>query len=224
MPNTALSELQTLQNELIRKALQGSVFTAAESATLPSTLTTWNATDLQVELTPLPSGYTDTGHITKDDGLTWARATDIADVTSWGEITPTRRDITSDVTTLQFTAQETKLRTLELYNNVDLSAVTPTANTGEVAFSQASRPSTRYFRVFAINQDGSGTDAIWVGRLLPRAMVSEIADQQWVDGNEMSYQITLTAEVDSTAGYSVRHFFGGPKWKTLLTDMGFPAV
>jgi len=217
----AYEALANKQVELIRKALAGSLFLAPMSATLPATLTTGAGADL----TALPADFDDIGWVTKDDGLTWSRSTEVSEVTSWGSFDPTRRDINADMTGLNFTAQETKRLTLELYNNVDLSAATPTAITGEIAFSQPTRPSTKYYRAYGIFVDGSGADAIYVARLMPRASVTERGDQTWTDGDDaVGYPMTMSASVDSTAGYSVRHFFGGPGWRSLLVKMDFPAL
>lgn len=206
------------QASLIRKALAGSVFIAPMSAVLPTSLTTGASADLSV----LPEGYNDLGWISKDDGVNWARETEVAEVTSWGSFDPTRRDINSDVTSLTLIAQETNIHTLGLYNNVDLSNVQADATTGEVAFNSALRPSTKYYRVFSIFVDGTGEDTIYVARLLPRAMVSEVGEQVWSDGDDpVAYEVTLTATPDEDAGYSIRHFFGGPGWKANLADAGF---
>ena len=213
-------DLAAKQVELIRKALAGSVFVAEMTAVLPASLTT----GADAELAALPGGYTDLGWMSKEDGATWSRESEVSEVTSWGSFEPTRRDINQDVTGLQVTAQETKLKTLELYNSVDLSAVVPDAVTGEVAFSQPTQPAPRYYRVLAIAVDGVGSDAVYLGRLLPRANITERGEQVWSDGDDpVAYQMTLSATVDSVAGFSVRHFFGGPGWRTLLSRMGFPA-
>ncbi|MGQ0774548.1 MAG: phage tail tube protein [Pseudonocardiales bacterium] len=180
---------------------------------------------LSIELATLPAGYVDLGWVDKGDGLSWGRDTDVSEVESWGSFDPTRRDVNKDVTSLAFKAQETKLHTLQMYYGVDLSTITPVANTGEVSFAQPTKPNTRYYRIFAIFQDGSGVDTIWVARVLPRAMISEFGDQTWTDGDDpVAYEMTLSGMRDSDAGYSVRHLFGGPGWKALLTDMGFPAA
>jgi hypothetical protein len=217
----AYEDLANKQVELIRKALAGSLFFAPMSSTLPTTLTTGASADLAT----LPTGYEDIGWVSKDDGATWSRSTEVSEVTSWGAFDPTRRDINADVNGLQFTAQETKLLSLQMYYDVDLSGVTPTAITGEVQFSQPTRPSTKYYRAYGIFVDGSGVDAIYVSRSLPRASVTERGDQVWTDGDDpVAYQMTMSAAVDSTAGYSVRHYFGGPGWRSLLVAMGFPAL
>jgi hypothetical protein len=215
----AYEELAQRQAELIRKALAGSVFVARHDAPLPERLTSGR----DAGLVPLPPGYGDLGWINKDDGVNWSRETEVSEVTSWGAWEPTRRDIQSDVTEMKVVAQETNLRTLGMYNNTDLSAVRADAETGEVAFSTAVRPSTQYWRIFAVFADGAGDDTIYVGRLLPRAMVSEVGEQVWTDGEDdpVSYEMTLTATRDSEAGFSIRHFFGGPGWRRLLSKMGF---
>lgn len=216
---TTFEALQKKQTELIRKPLAGAVMLAPVTAALPATLTTGTDSSLAT----LPTGYNDLGLITKADGLSWSRAVDSAETTSWGFSDPTRRDITSDVSSLQLTAQETNVHTLGLYNNLDLTTVVPDVSTGEVSFAQPLRAATRFYRLFAISVDGVGADAIYIGRLLPRAMVSDIGDQAWTDADEMAYQVTITATPDLTAGYSIRHFFGGPGWKALTADMGFGA-
>lgn len=216
MPN--YEDIANRQASLIRKALAGSVFIAPMSAELPTSLTSGASS----ELAALPTDFNDLGWISKDDGVNWAREMEVSEVTSWGSFDPTRRDINSDVTSLTLIAQETNIHTLGLYNNVDLSAVTADATTGEVSFNSALRPSTKYYRVFAIFVDGTGEDTVYVARLLPRAMVSEVGEQVWSDGDDpVAYEITLTATPDEDAGYSIRHYFGGPGWKANLTDMGF---
>lgn len=217
---TTYDAIKNLQSSLIRKALAGSVFMGDDSVAAPTALTTGATSGLA----PLPDGYEDLGYVTKDDGLSWTRDTEVSEVTSWGVNEPTRRDINSDVTNLAFTAQETKAATLGLYYNVDVGAIVPDAITGEVAFSQPTRPATRYMRIFALFVDGAGTDTIYVARFLPRAMLSSVDDQTWSDGDDpVGFPCTLTATPDEDLGYSVRHFFGGPGWKTRLADMGFAA-
>lgn len=217
---TTYDEIKNLQSDLIRKALEGSVFIAPYSAAIPTALTA----GANAQLVPLPTGYGDIGWCDKGDGATWSRSVSTSDVTSWGSVEPTRRDITKQTDGLKFTAQETKRNTLELYEGVDLSSVAPTAVTGEITFDRPARPEPRYYRVFGLFQDGEGVDTIYVARLLPRANVVNAQDQKWNDGNEIQYQVELSANYDDVAKTSVRFFFGGPGWRSRLADMGFPAV
>lgn len=218
---TTYDALKNLQSDLIRKALEGSIFIAPYSAELPTALTAGD----NAQLLPLPEGYEDVGWCDRGDGATWSRSVDTTDVESWGSAEPTRRDVTGQTDGLKFTAQETKRTTIELYEGVDLSTVVPTATTGEITFDRPSRPATRYFRAFGLFQDGVGTDAIYVAKLLPRANVVETGDQKWSDDdNPVGYEVTMNASFDKEARTSMRFFFGGPGWRARLEDMGFSAT
>lgn len=176
------------------------------------------------DLATLPSGFVTLGWHTKADGVSWTRDAATSDVESHGALEPTRRDITRDVSGLKLNAQETKMKTLEMFENVDLSSVVPTPTSGEIAWNRATQPATRYYRILAVGQDGAGTDAIYIARFCPRAMVSEYGEQTWSAENELIYPLTLTATVDSTLGYSMRTMIGGPGLKSRLVAMGFPAA
>ncbi|MBB5154956.1 phage tail tube protein [Saccharopolyspora phatthalungensis] len=215
---TTYDALKKKQSDLIRKALEGSIFIADASADLPTALTTGATSDLL----PLPTGYEDIGWVDKGDGATWSKSVDTSDVNSWGAVEPTRRDITKQTDGLKFTAQETKRRTLELYEGVNLSGVTPDATTGEVTFDRPPRPTTRTFRAFGLFVDGVGPDTIYVAKLAPKADVTDTGDQKWSDGDDpVGYEVTMTANYDDEVGTAMRFFFGGPGWKALLEEMGF---
>ena len=179
-----------------------------------------------IELATLPSGYVDLGYISKEDGATWAREAELSEVTAVGASEAVRSDIVSDVNTLAVTALETKLQTLELYDNVDLSTLSPTANTGEVAYNRPTRPRTKFGRLYVISMDDSDdAGPIYLARLCPRSQVTEVGEQTWTDGDSpITYPLTFSAKKDSDAGYAMRCLFGGPGWLARLTDMGFPAA
>lgn len=218
----SLESLQRRKQALIRKAQGGALFVAPDDAPAITALT--ELVGDVPELVTLPEGYTDLGYISKEDSVTWSRATETADTTSWGASEPTRTDFTSDVSSLAVTAQETNLQTLSLYEGLDLSTIVPTAGTGEVAFSKPTRPGTQFNRLLAVAADGVGDETIYIGKFLPRAQVTEIGDQAWSDTGEIVYPLTFTARTDDTLGYSIRYYFGGPGWLAMLTDMGFPAA
>lgn len=207
----------------IRKALDAVVMVAPESADPVTSITTGATADL-VDFATDHADYMSLGRHTKADGLNFGRAVETSDVTSQGAVEPTRRDITSDVVTLQVSLQETQRLTLELAANVDLSAVTPTATTGEIDFNRSSQPQTRFFRVLTLGQDGFGTNRIYFARFFPRAMVSEVGETVWSDTDEIRYQVTFTATVDDTVGYAMREMWGGPWWMENLENMNFPAL
>jgi hypothetical protein len=216
----ALDTIDKKQAELIRKVQQAAVFVAPLATAVPTAFTSGASSDL----TALIAGYKPIGLVTKDDAYTWNRETDMAETTSHGRVDPTRRDQTSNVSSLSFSAQETNMTNLELYHNVDLSAVVPTATTGEVAFSDPLAPGTIRRRLIAIGQDGQGLQTIYLVRVMPMAMMSEPGEQTWSDEGELLYPMTFTATPDDTLGYAIRYHFGGPGWKSLLVKMGFPAA
>lgn len=218
MTTTNFDALQQRKQELIRKALEGSVFVAPFTAALPTALTANGTADLQT----LPTGYVDVGYVDDKQGATWTRKPTTADETAWGELEPVRTDITKDDRDIQFTAMETKAMTLQLAEGVDTSTVVPDPTTGEVSFAAPTRPQTKYWRVFGLFVDGQGTDSIYIARLFPRATVTSIGNQVWSNtAGAMTYPLTMAARVDSTAGFAVKHFFGGPGWQSLLSELGF---
>lgn len=222
MPN--YDDLKNKQAELIRKALDGSVFLAAATADPIVNLTSDSvATPGTPELTALPTDWDDLGYLS-NDGAAFARDVASSEVTSWGSVTPTRTDITSDTTTLTVTAQETKLLTLGLATGADLANIVADGVTGEVKIAKPARPKSKHYRVLSLAVDEGDGGEIYVARFLPRAKVSSYAEQAFGGGDDpISWGVTLTGEVDDDLGYSEEWLFGGAGWKALLTQMGFSA-
>lgn len=214
--------LKNKQTELIRKALDGSVFVAPISADPIADLTTYTAGPPEViDLTALPATWDDLGWLT-GDGAQFSRDVSSSDVTSWGSVTPTRTDVTSDSTTLTVVAQETKLLTIGMATGADLAAVVAAVDSGEVSIAKPSRPKASHYRVLSLAVDQGDAGEIYVARFLPRAKVSNYAEQSFGSGDDpITWGVTLTGEEDSDLGYSERWIFGGAGWKALLTDMGF---
>ena len=210
-----LSGIRTANTTLIRKGLEGAVFIAPYTATNIAALT-----DANGALVALPAGYVDAGWLEKGQGAAWAVDSDASDTASWGVAGPTRRDITSRVTGLSFTMQETKRASLEVYHGMSLAAVTPGAG-GEVTFDEPNRPASTYYKVLVISKDGDGADTIYLAKFLPRASVTDVAEQSWNEDDEVRYGVTLTAYNDATVGTAVRHFYGGPGWTALDDAHGF---
>lgn len=216
MPTFA--ELQDRAQALIRKGLEGSVFVKRHDPADAEITTLGDASGLLA----LPPGYADLGHLTKDQGLNWTRDIETSDVMSLGSVEPTRRDITSDVSGLQVTAQETKAVTLGLYEGLDLSGTTHDA-LGNVAIDKPDRPATIYYRVLGLMKDGDGADAIYIAKWLPRAAVTDRGEQAWNEENEIQYAFTFNAFVDPTVGSSQRLIIWSPT-AAHVTDMGFAAA
>ena len=216
--------LKNKQQELIRKALDGSVFInpdlAAESVIAELTQSTGVAPDNVIDLAPLPTGYDDLGWLT-NDGAAFSRDVSTSEVSSWGSVSPTRTDVTSDTTTMSVTAQETKLLTIGLATGADLAAVLADLETGEVSIAKPVRPKSKSYRVLSLAVDLADDGEVYLGRFLPRAKVTGYSEQAFGAGDEpVTWGVTLTGEEDSDLGYSERWFFGGPGWLALLDEMG----
>lgn len=214
--------LKNKQTELIRKALDGSVFVGDVTVDAVDELTVYTAgPPAVIDLAPLPTGMDDLGWLT-NDGASFARDVATSEVTSWGSVSPTRTDVTSDTTTMSVTAQETKLLTIGLATGVDLSGVTPAANTGEVSIAKPARPKSKHYRVLSLAVDQGDAGEIYIARFLPRAKVTGYAEQAFGGGDDpITWGVTFTGEEDSDLGYSERWIFGGAGWSALLADMGF---
>lgn len=215
--------LKNKQAELIRKALDGSVFVANITADPIAELTmaTGVAPNQVIDLNPLPTDWDDLGYLS-NDGAAFSRDVSSSEVTSWGSVTPTRTDITADTTTLTVTAQETKLLTIGMATGADLSALVPDATTGEVSVAKPSRPKSKHYRVLSLAVDQGDEGEIYIARFLPRAKVTGYAEQSFGGGDEpIAWGTTLTGEVDDALGYSERWIFGGAGWNAQLVQMGF---
>lgn len=208
------------QAVLIRKALQGSVFIAPYTAAAITSITTGSSQDIA----PLPAGYVDVGMIDKRNAPTWGSKVTTQEVMAWGDVYAARRDITKIDGSLKFTMLETNKTAIQLYLGQDISAAPLAPTTRELIINQAARPQPIPYRVLGITQDGTGSNAIYVGRFYPRAFVTDIGDQKWDDDAEaLTWDVTLTPQNDGVLGTPVVHFFGGPGWFAELAQTGFNA-
>lgn len=213
------NEMRERSQALIRKGLDGSIWIAPHSETTEIT-----AIMDETGLVGLPEGYRDVGHITKDQGAAWSRDISTEDVESLGVAEPTRRDITSDVSGLEFTMQESKAISLELYEGVSLAdvAATSAGTHANVMFDKPDRPASIYYRAFVLFKDGEGADAFYFAKWLPRCQVTDRSEQSWNEGTEVQYGVTMTAFNDDEFGTSVRNLWGIPTAQ--VEPMGFTSA
>lgn len=205
MSVASFDSVRTPNVKNIRKALQGAVFVKRwEETDTPITTVYTTAAGLVI-----PDGYTDVGVLSKSSALRFARDTNTADVESWGYAQPTRRDITGDTTTVQFTMQESKRQVMELYNTTDLSAVVADTE-GNVVIDKPSRPQALDYRVFSLCKDGDGADAIYWLDWLPNCQVTAVEDQENSEAAEKAYTVTLTGYEDPAIRTAHRQVWGGP--------------
>lgn len=214
-------DLANKKNELIRKAMDGSVFGAPVTVEPIGDLTTYAAgPPVVIDLTPLPTGWDDFGWMTTD-GAQFARDVSSSDVSSWGSVTPTRTDITADTTSLSFTMQETKALTIGIATGADLAGIVPDADSGEVKIAKPAKPTSRYYRILALAVDQGDAGEIYIARFLPRAKVTSYTEQTLGGEDALTWGVTVTGEIDSALGYSESYLFGGAGWQALLDEMGF---
>lgn len=198
----------------IRKALAGAVFVKRyDDADVPITKVYTTAGGLVI-----PTGYKDVGVLSKGSAVKLARETNTADVESWGYGAPTRRDITNDVTTIQFSMQESKRQVFELYNSVNLSAVVPDSDKN-IIIDKPRSPQTQDWRVFVLCKDGDGPDAIYWLDWLPNCQVTGFEDQENSEATEKVYTVTVTGYEDPAVRTAHRQVWGGPGID--LAAMGF---
>lgn len=215
--------IQERRAELIRKALQGSVFWAPATS---AAITTANLFDSTTgDLKALPAGYVDMGILT-DAGVKLSRATKESDITGWGFNDPLRTDITSDVTTAVLEPQETKLETIANYIGVLPSSITPDPTTGVFSIDQPDVIANTRSRILivAVDTAADGSDIV-IARHFPAAGVTAHNDQT-LDNQAaaITWGITLTAYFDSVQGTAVRWLFGGAGGLEIIGDEDVPRV
>lgn len=207
------------RNELIRKGLTGGVFIAPYTS---AAITKTNLFDAATgALTnPLPTGYRDLGFLSAA-GASFARTAKATDIASWQSNSPTRTDVTSDVTTLTIAPQETNQSTLALFLGVDPTTITPGTN-GATEVDRPAISIPRYWRVLVLAVDTGDFGEIVYARFMPRALVTAFAAQNLAnESNPIEFGVTVSSYLDSVLGYPESYMIGGEGWPALQVDAGF---
>ena len=197
----------------------GAILLAPRDATAPESFTDANGALIKLD------GYVGLGRIAKNGAPNFTPEDTTEEIETWGEMDPSRRDLTSSKLTVEATLQDTRKETLAIAANRQLSymdEIKPGAN-GEVSLEDNPQPGTIEYRAFFIGVDGVGDDAFYFGRSLPRVMITR-GPESWDPANAVTYPLTLTALKDSELGYSSKRFYGGPGAKKRLAAMGFSAA
>ena len=214
------TSLQNRKSQLIRKAKEGSVFVDEMSSELLTSITAGEDAALAL---PESLSERDLGWLT-EDGVGFSGDIQESTINSFGATEPTRREVTTDTTSIAVTAQETNIVNIGLYTGNDLAALVPDATTGELIVTKPPRPRLQHFRVLALSVDEHEGLELYIARYLPRATLARNPEQSYTSGDTATtWGMTFTSTLDNDAGYSERYFFGGPGWKALLGDMGFSA-
>lgn len=201
---------------LIRKALAGLIYVKRWEDGDPDITTIWTSAAGLV----IPAGFVNVGLLSKSSAVKLDNDTENSDVESWGYVEPTRRDITKDVSTVQFTMQQTHRIALELYNNVDLSGVTADGD-GNIVVDKASTPEGFDWRMFVIWKDGAGADEFFAMDYFPNARVTGKEGLEYGSANVVGRTVTMTGFQDPDLMTAHRQIMGGPGVDA--TEMGFTA-
>ncbi|MFJ4653855.1 hypothetical protein ACIP5Y_21520 [Nocardia sp. NPDC088792] len=215
MTGTTLTALKAAQLGLMLKPLDAAVF-VAPWLTAPPTAFTSSSSLLQ----PLPAGYVSVGTIDKKSGITFARAITDAPIESYGYLQPTRDDITTDITTIEFEPQQTNALTLSLTTSAAIGSITANASSGEVFFAQPLDEEITYYSMIVIGKDGNNATPTYIFKVMPKVAITKLGGEQWTPTTVKSQKLTATAFPDSTVGYAVAHGFGGTGWTAQLANTG----
>lgn len=158
----------------------------------------------------IPTGYDPLGLIAPNTG-NFTREQNWTPLESHGRREPSRRINTQDIDGLEVTAQETSRLVLELFNDMDLSGVEPSAS-GTVKFKKAQTPMGGLWHIIGVAKDGDGPTAKYVVRQFPRAQVTEMGNREMSQEQEIRYPLTFTAYTDPNLGTSAIDLIGGPGW------------
>jgi hypothetical protein len=216
-------DVDTRVDANVRRALRGGVWLAPEGTALPTTLT--------VDSTGSPGTPTLNAFGASFKGLGWlddsgavvSSAVTSSDVTGWGGVEPVRRDIISDVTTFHIVGLESRLSTMATYFSVDPATITADSTTGEVSIQKPTTPVAMYYAGIILAVDGPVSAEIYQAYFCPRISLTDKGDQAFAsgDGDQVKWDMTLTAYTDATAGYAVDFRSGGAGWQDILSGMGF---
>ncbi len=217
MAATTFDALADNDARFVFKALKGAVLIAPYSTPIPTSFTSGASAQLETL-----TGFKSLGLIAKDNPPSFAPTVETVDVEAWGELEPPRTDQTKRSMAVSFTTLETRKESLELFSGVDLSAVEADAVTHEISWKDATQPSSKYFRLIFLAVDGSGADAVYFFKILPRAIVTDYTEQSWAEDSAMSWGFTFAPKVDPVLGYAVDNVIGGPGLTTeKIEKMGF---
>lgn len=169
----------------VRVGVTGAIFRAPTGTTLPTTV---GGT--------LDTAFWDVGYITSD-GVTTSTSTDTNDIQAWQNGDIVRRVQTSHDFTVQFTMLESNETTLELYYGNFTHGAGAASGTVQVKGEQGYRGS------FVLNVVD---DTNLIRIVLPDAQVTERGDVSYVNGDAISYPVTLTCYPDASGNKGYLYF------------------
>lgn len=154
----------------------GGAWYAKSGGTLPNDATT-----------SLASTFTDLGYLS-DDGLTDTIDKNFTDVTAWGG-DRVLSVLTSQTESFKFAMLETTLDTLKVVYGAD----NVTDNSGVISVKHNAKGNDQFAFVFEIAMTGNRIKRI----VVPSAVVTNLDDVEYKDGDAINYSIELAALPDA---------------------------
>lgn len=177
----------------VRVAVTGAVSKAATGSTAPTDAAT-----------ALDAAFKDLGGIS-EDGVTLSLPDngDRTPIKVWqnGATVRTVRQTSEDLPTLQFTMVETKLETIETYFGV---TVTQAVADGSFEYTVENRSAAAYVLDVV---DGSELIRLYI----PQGVVSSVGEVSLTNTDAIGWQVTVDAELSSTAGYNFKSWMSALK-------------
>lgn len=212
-----ISEIRDVHDGQIRKALAGAVLLGSADAPEIETLTTGASS----ELAAIPQEYKSMGRHPRDGSPKFTPTQEQNEVLTWGELEASRIDAISKNLSISWTCQDTRKSVLAAATGVNLDNVKADAITGEVQIVEPTDPNINFYRAFFLTVDGVGDDAYFIARYCPKFVITTVGEESWNQDAVLVTPFTGRALVDTTHGYSVKRFYGGPGWKKNLGPTGF---
>lgn len=219
---TSLTTQKNEQTDLLIGALDFAVFIAPRgTVTLPTSYAQSDG-----DLAALPAGLVHVGLMSKSKNPKLANSIDTTPVESYSKQSATRiirkkRDVTVD-----FTMQETNIRSLGLWWGQDFTGTVQDPTSGETRLVISESAFNQEYAMVLIGSDGAPGNEIYTVIEGPRATLDKTGDLDLKDDNIYEYPATLRPLYDSTRKYTVTHTLLGKGWKgATATKAGFgPAV
>lgn len=176
----------------VRVAVTGAVYSAAPTATAPTTATSALGVD-----------YKDLGYVS-DGGVTETRDRSTNQIRAWQNSALVREPVTESSIRYSFTLIETKAETIEQYYGTAVAA------DGSIKIDPGKTGGRRRYVLDVI--DGDEVIRVYI----PDGEVTEVGDQVYVNGDPIGYEITVTgyAVNDDDESYSAI------KWYSSLDTTG----
>lgn len=161
----------------VRVGVTGSAWVGATSATAPTTAVS------------SLSSFTELGYISAD-GITETRDRSTNDIRAWQTSDLVRSVVTDSTATFTFTLLEATKATVELYYGA-----TVTGSNGSIEVNPSSTGGTKSFVLNAVDGDKS------IRFYIPSGEVTAVEPISYVNGDPVSFGITVTAYSNGTYSY-----------------------